>query len=184
MAHDPREQADPAMPRIQTGVTSFLGRMVETCIVTRDHRRTMEGLCRLGIGPWRIFTFSPENTANQTYRGRPAEFVLTVCFAEVGDMIWELIEPVSGDTIFRDHLDWHGEGVHHTAHDCNNIPFEARLEEFARRGFKLIQSGSWMGRNHFAFFGTEDATTTCFETYVFPDDWAYPEPDSWYPAKP
>ncbi|QXQ06166.1 VOC family protein [Sphingosinicellaceae bacterium] len=184
MAHQPEflESSGPA--EISVERMTFLGKMVETCIVTRDHRRCMEGLWRLGIGPWQVFTFSPENTTDQTYQGRPSEFVLTVCFAEMGDMIWEVIEPVSGDTIFRDFLDQHGEGIHHTAHDCNDIPFEARLEEFARRGFKLIQSGSWMGANHFAFFGTEDATTTCFETYVFPGDWTYPEPDRWYPAKP
>ena len=39
----------------------FLGNLVEVCVVTRDHRRTMEGLVRLGIGPWRVHTFTPEN---------------------------------------------------------------------------------------------------------------------------
>lgn len=39
-----------------------------------------------------------------------------------------------------------------------------------------------MGQNHFAFFETEDATTTCFETYEFPPDWDYPEPEAWFPA--
>ncbi|CAA9373324.1 hypothetical protein AVDCRST_MAG94-4340 [uncultured Leptolyngbya sp.] len=43
------------------------------------------------------------------------------------------------------------------------------------------QSGSWMGKNHFAFFETELATTTCLETIFFPDDWQYPEPEEWYP---
>ena len=161
----------------------FLGSVVEIAIVTRDHKRTMEGLWRLGIGPWQIHTFSPENVANQTYRGQPSPFVLKVCFAQVGGMIWELMEPVSGATIFADFLEQHGEGIHHLAFDCNNILFEERLAEFERRGFPLVQSGSWMGRNHFAFFETEHATTTCFETYAFPNDWQYPEPEAWYPPR-
>jgi ABC-type multidrug transport system ATPase subunit len=33
---------------------SFLGNLIEICIVTRNHRRTMEGMVRLGIGPWRV----------------------------------------------------------------------------------------------------------------------------------
>lgn len=160
----------------------FLGNAIETAIVTRDHKRTMEGLCRLGIGPWQIHTFSPENTTKQTYRGKPSPFTMKVCFAQVGTMIWELIEPISGSTIFAEFLELHGEGIHHVAYDCNNIPFEQRTAEFERRGFRLVQSGSWMGRNHFAFFETEPATTTCLETYVFPDDWAYPEPEEWYPS--
>lgn len=47
----------------------FLGNAVEIAVVTRDHRRTMEGLARLGIGPWRVYTFSPEKGALRP-RGR------------------------------------------------------------------------------------------------------------------
>ena len=161
----------------------FLGNAVEIAIVTRDHKRTMQGLWRLGIGPWQVYTFSPENTTNQTYRGKPSSFTMKVCFAQVGIMVWELIEPISGSTIFGEFLERHGEGIHHVAYDCNNIPFEQRIAEFGRRGFQLVQSGSWMGKNHFAFFETEQATTTCLETYVFPDNWEYPEPEAWYPPR-
>lgn len=162
----------------------FLGNVIEIAIVTQDHQRTMEGLCRLGIGPWQIHTFHPGNTTHETYHGRPCEFTMKVCFALAGTIIWELIEPVSGPTIFADFLKLHGEGLHHVAYDCNNISFEARVAEFERRGFPLIQSGSWMNENHFAFFETTHATTACFETYVFPDNWAYPDPDEWYPSRP
>ncbi|KAF2395187.1 hypothetical protein [Pseudomonas frederiksbergensis] len=47
-------------------VDGFLGNVVEIAIVTRDHKRTMDGLLKLGIGPWRVYTFNPENTRNQT----------------------------------------------------------------------------------------------------------------------
>jgi len=94
-----------------------------------------------------------------------------------------LMEPVSGPTIFADFLEEHGEGIQHVAYDCNNIPFEERITELTRRGFQCVQSGSWMGVNHFAFFGTEADTTTVFETYAFPSDWDYPEPEAWYPAR-
>ncbi len=167
----------------ESDADSFLGDVVEIAIVTRDHQRTMEGLWRLGIGPWQVHTFSPENTSDQTYRGQPSPFTLKVCFASLGNVIWEIMEPVSGPTIFAEFLERHGEGIHHVGYDCNNIPLEERIAEFERRGFQRVQSGSWMGRNHFAFFQTEDATTTCLETYVFPDDWQGPEPDEWYPPR-
>lgn len=162
----------------------FLGSAVEIAIVTRDYQRTMQDLWQLGIGPWQVHTFSPENTTNQTYRGHPHPFTLKVCFAQQGSLMWELIEPLSGPTIFAEYLECHGEGIHHVAYDCNNIPFDQRIAEFARRGFALVQSGSWMGTNHFAFFDTEDAATTCIETYFFPSNWAYPKPDAWYPPQP
>ena len=163
---------------------TFLGNIVEVAIVTADHKKTMEGLSRMGIGPWRVYTLSPKNTTNQTYRGEAAEFTMKVCFAQSGAMVWELIQPLSGPTIFREFLDRHGEGIHHVAYDCNYIPFEERLAEFRRRGFELAQSGSWEGKCHFAFFETEAAMTTCLETYAFQGDWEYPEPEEWYPARP
>ncbi len=39
---------------------SFLGGLLEICFVTADHQRTMQGLVRLGIGPWRVYTFNSE----------------------------------------------------------------------------------------------------------------------------
>lgn len=155
----------------------FLGNAIEICIVTSDHKRTIDGLLRLGIGPWKSYTFTPENTTNQTYRGKPAQFTLKVCFAQGANVVYEIIQPVSGPTIFGEFLDKHGEGIHHVAYDCHGIPWEERMAAFKDRGFELAQSGSWQGQNHFAFFETEDATTTCFETYFFPEDWEDPVAD-------
>ena len=163
---------------------SFLGNLVEVCIATRDHRRTMEGLVRLGIGPWRVYTFTSENVIEQTYGGRPAEFSLKVCFAEGKNVIWELMQPLGGPNIVEDFLEEHGEGIHHFAFDCENVPLGRRITEYAERGFPLTQSGKWMDQNAFAFFGTEGATSAVFETYVFPEGFEYPEPEEWFPAPP
>lgn len=162
----------------------FLGNLIEVAIVTADHEKTMQGMWRLGIGPWRVHRFSPDNTRDQTYMGDPTPFELIVCFADMGGVVWELMQPVAGRSIFADFLSTHGEGIHHVAYDCNGIPFDDRIDEFERRGFKMVQSGAWLGKNRFAFFGTDDATTTCFETYVFSEDWQFPEPDCWYPHPP
>ncbi|WP_291732046.1 VOC family protein [Leisingera sp. F5] len=175
------------LPSVVGGETlsnSFLGNAVELCIVTDDHVKTMEGLCRLGIGPWAVYTFSPETVSDQTYKGEPCEFALKVCFAQSGNMIWELMQPLWGPSIFQDFLDKHGTGFHHVAYDCNDEPWETRISELEKRGFKMVQSGKWQGQNAFAFFDTEDATGTTFETYHFPEGWDYPEPESWFPAPP
>lgn len=167
--------------RLEAG--EFLGNLVEVAIVTADHEKTMQGLWRLGIGPWRVYRFSPDNTRDQSYMGVPMPFELIVCFADMVGIVWELMQPVSGRSIFADFLSEHGEGIHHVAYDCNGIPFEDRIVEFERRGFKMVQSGAWLGKNRFAFFGTEDPTSTCFETYVFSDGWQFPEPIAWYPHR-
>lgn len=163
---------------------SFLGDAIEICIVTRDYRRSMEGLVNLGIGPWRVYTFDPETVSEQTYMGKPAEFSIKVCFAQAGNVIWEIMQPLSGPTIFQDFLDRHDEGIQHIAFNCGDKPWQERLREFESRGFRLVQSGKWVDKNVFAFFATEEATTTIFETYFFPKDFEYPEPEEWFPAPP
>jgi methylmalonyl-CoA/ethylmalonyl-CoA epimerase len=159
----------------------FLGNVIEVCFVTGDHRRTMAGLAALGIGPWRVYTFSPETVSEQTYMGEPAAYRIRVCFAEIGNMVYEIMQPLDGPTIFREFLDVHGEGIHHIAFDCNGIPWGKRMSGFAERGFRNVQSGVFADGNRFAFFATE-AATTILETIHFPDGFVLPEPEEWYPA--
>jgi len=165
----------------------FLGNVQEICIITRDHKKTIDGLSRLGIGPFQIHTFNSSSVTNQTFRGKQASFELTVCFATQGSIVWELMEPISGDSIMKEFLDAHGEGIHHVAFDCNHVPPKERRAEFEKRGFGLAQSGVWHGKRgtcEFMFFDTEGAISTCFESYCFSEDWEDPESTVWYPNKP
>ena len=165
-------------------ISDLLGKPVEVCIVSRDYRQTMIGLASLGIMPWRVYTFDPQTVTAGTYRGHPSDFSMKVCFAGSGDLTWEIIQPLSGPTIFAEHLEQHGEGLHHLAFDCNDLPWEDRIAAFEKLGFAVIQSGKWMDQNAFAFFGTEEATGAIFETYEFPPGFIFPEPEEWYPRPP
>ena len=61
----------PSVVTNETLSNTFLGNVVEFCIVTVDHIKTMEGFCKLCICPWAVYTFSPETVTDQTYRGIP-----------------------------------------------------------------------------------------------------------------
>lgn len=163
---------------------SFLGGLLEICFVTRDHRRTMEGLVRLGIGPWRVYTFDSRTVTDRTYRGQEADYAIKVCFADVGDLAVEIMQPLYGPSIFQEYLDTHGEGIQHIAFDVEQRAWSDRLAEFEGRGFPLVQSGRFMDANAFAFFDTEASTGTTFETYSIPHDFEWPEPEEWFPAPP
>lgn len=187
-------------------VSPFLGQPVEICIVTADLRQTLAGLVQLGIGPFKIYHFSPKTVLEQTIRGEKHAFEIRVAFAEQGRMIWEVMQPVSGPTAMQEFLDsTNGRGgIHHVAFDCmEGEPAEAhdrartgdaaraeavrRRLEFEQRGFGLVQSGVWHGKKgtcEFMFFDTEGAVNTCFETYVFSDDWQDPEDVEHHPPKP
>lgn len=174
----------PAVVSATALSNSFLGKLIEICFVTRDYRRTMEGLVRLGIGPWRVYTFDSTTVTDRTYHGEAADYAIKVCFADVGDLAVEIMQPLHGPSIFQEFLDAHGEGIQHVAFDCEEQPWDRRVGEFDRRGFPLVQGGRFQGANAFAFFDTEAATGTTFETYAIPAGFVWPEPEEWYPAPP
>lgn len=176
-----------ATPEVTGDVTlsnSFLGETIQVCLVTKDYRRTMEGLVKAGIGPWRVFTFSSDNCKDMKLHGKPARFSFKLCMAFSGSMFWEIVQPLEGESIYTDFLERHGEGVHHVAFDCNGQPWEERVASFEKNGFPCIQSGVWEGKVNWAYFGTEEATGTIFEIYDIPEDFVIPEPEYWYPAPP
>ena len=163
---------------------SFQGDTIQICIVSRDIHRTMEGMVKLGIGPWRLYEFGPDTVSDQTYMGQPARYKMKLALAFSGTMMWEIIEPVDGPSIYHEFLRDHGEGIHHVGMGCNNIPYAERVATYKARGLQLIQSGTWMGRVPYAYFGSEGLISTTGEIFDIPADFVMPEPLEWYPAKP
>jgi hypothetical protein len=174
----------PAVTGANTLSNSFLGDNIQICVVTRDFRRTMEGLVQAGIGPWRVYTFGPENVQELTYRGKPASYSMKLCLSFSGSMMWEIVQPLTGPNLYEEFLEKHGEGIHHVAFNCNDAPWQERLAAFREHGYEMVQSGLWEGRVPYAYFDTEEDTGTMFEIFDIPADFALPEPDEWYPAPP
>ena len=163
---------------------SFLGNAAQICVVTEDYRSAVDGFVKLGVGPWRVYTFGPGTVTEQTYMGRPQVYSMVVALATSGNMLWEIVQPLEGPSIYKDFLAAHGEGVHHVALGCEGLSFVQRVAEFEARGCKKIQSGLWVGKVPFAYFQTEDLTTTTLEIFDFPEGFALPEPEEWIPAAP
>ncbi len=90
---------------MSTPTLSFLGSITEVCIVTPDHKKTMDGLLRLGIGPFQIFDFNSSTVSNSNFRGKLSSFELKVCFAKQGDLTFEIMQPVRGESLMREYLD-------------------------------------------------------------------------------
>jgi hypothetical protein len=174
----------PTVTGENTLSNSFLGDNIQICVVSRDLHRTMEGLVRTGIGPWRVYTFGPDNVQELTYRGKPASLSMRLAIAFSGSMMWEIVQPLTGPNIYEEFLEKHDEGVHHVAFGCNNIPWENRIKAFKDHGYELIQSGIWEGKVPWAYFETEPDTATTFEIFDIPEDFVLPEPEEWYPAAP
>lgn len=166
----------------------FLGTIVEVCIVTPSAKHTMDGLLKLGIGPFQVFSFNSDTVPTQQYRGGLGCFELKVCFAKQGALTFEIMQPISGPSLMAEYLEKSGgnEGIQHVAFDLGNVPMAERQARMKAHGFDVAMEGRWKGRKgecHFCFFDTEGSTGTVFESIEFSEDWEDPE-CLWYPAPP
>ena len=108
---------------------------------------------QLGIGPWTAYRLEPPRLQDMRYHGEPAQFSLRHALAWQGDVQFELVQPLSGPSIFRDHLDERGEGLHHVGKYVAD--HAAAVEQALASGFMLLQSARGFGAEGdgaFAYF--------------------------------
>jgi methylmalonyl-CoA/ethylmalonyl-CoA epimerase len=48
-----------------------------------------------------------------TFRGREQPYSMKLALAQLGETMYELIEPLDGPNTYQEFLDTHGEGLHH-----------------------------------------------------------------------
>lgn len=163
---------------------SFMGDTMQICVLTHDIYRTMKQFVRLGVGPWRIYTFNEKTVGDLTYRGASSRNSVRLALAWSGTTFWEVVQPLEGESIYTEWLNRHGEGIQHVAQACNGMSFDDRIAEFERRGFGVTQSGKFNGAVRYAYIGSEESTGFAIELLDFPEGFEMPEPEEWYPSAP
>lgn len=75
-----------------------------------------------------------------TYLGKPGDWVCNLHIAYAGDTQIELIQPVSGSSIFQESLELHGDAVQHVAYWLDDADYDAAAAHLETSGYPLIQS--------------------------------------------
>lgn len=117
---------------------------------------------------WRRATFDASSVEELTLRGAPASFTIRLAFAGSGPEL-ELIEPVDGDSIYREWLDERGPGLHHLATAVTSL--EAATGLMAAAGFGVLQAGWGFapgGTGGFAYYDTAAALGYVLEAVELP----------------
>jgi methylmalonyl-CoA/ethylmalonyl-CoA epimerase len=152
--------------------------------VVRDLDRAMEAYWRVGVGPWRVYTYDPSRFREITYRGKPANWSFRLALATVGGFTLELIQPLSGESIYSEYLAAHGEGgIQHLGLIVEDV--DLVVEQARRSGYEVIQSGQGHGARgdgKFAYLGTQDDLRTVYEVMELPSERV--PPDCIYPPQP
>jgi catechol 2,3-dioxygenase-like lactoylglutathione lyase family enzyme len=120
------------------------GPVIQTAWVVPDVAATEAHLSALtGIREWTRLPdirFGPDAC---TFRGAPADFTAHISMAYVGDMQLELIQPVTGESIYSEFLDRTGGGLHHLCWEVDDL--DAALARAAEAGMPAVQTGDMAG---------------------------------------
>lgn len=162
---------------------SLMKSIDQVAVVVRDIDRAMERYVEeLGIGPWSVYTFSPDWIQNMTFRGKEQGYTMTLALAQVGDVMYELIQPVQGPSSYEEFLNERGEGLHHLGYFVDDI--DEAIKEMESKGFPLLQSGRGFGTDGdggYAYFETEGALGHIIEAIRLPA--RMPDPERTYPEQ-
>ena len=133
-----------------------------------------------GIGPWDVYEFNPDTVRDMHEDGQPVERSWRLALAQVGQMQWELIQPLDEESIYARFLAANGEGVHHVGVAVPS--FDATIETLRERGRDVVFGGEYKGVD-FAYLGTDRDLGVVTEIFAAPPGLEQ-KPDSVYPASP
>ena len=76
-----------------------------------------------------------------TYNGKPGNYSFHLYLAYSGGSMLELIQPVSGQSMYQEYIDRHPEGgVQHIAYLVPESELDKSISELKNKGFRIIQS--------------------------------------------
>lgn len=102
----------------------FFKNFVQIGVVVEDLDKAINNLTNIfGIGPFRVIDWPPEDRTDiqKYYHGEPADFTARMAFTELGPVELELIQPVSGISIWDEFLQESGGGIHHIRFNVEDI---------------------------------------------------------------
>jgi methylmalonyl-CoA/ethylmalonyl-CoA epimerase len=156
-----------------------LGDVLQAGIVVKDLQASMENYWRtLGIGPWKVYTYAPPMLRETTVRGQVVEYANRIAHAQAGPVQLELIQPLAGPSIFEEHLQGKGEGLHHIQSRTEDIA--GVLAAFRQIGVGVLMSGKY-GEGEFYFLDTERLLGVVYEVFQRK---SRPDPERTYPPEP
>jgi methylmalonyl-CoA/ethylmalonyl-CoA epimerase len=131
-----------------------LARFDHVGVIVRDMDKAVDYYHSLGFGP---FEPMPElHFAWLEDNGKPPakDTVLAFRTGKVGNARFELIHPVSGQSMQMDFLKKKGEGIHHVAYLVDDI--EKVTGEMKGKGLRLLVAGRFKEGGGIGFFNTDE----------------------------
>jgi catechol 2,3-dioxygenase-like lactoylglutathione lyase family enzyme len=138
-------------------------KIVQIAIVTRDIEASAKRWAALlGMPQSPITTTRPGQEVKVVYRGKPSSGQAKLTFFRTGQVVLELIEPVGGNTAWKEFLDQHGEGVQHIGIQVSDL--EGSVRRIQQLGYPEIHRGRYDKDNGtYVYFDTMKQLGTVVE---------------------
>ncbi|HXQ62623.1 MAG TPA: VOC family protein [Acidimicrobiales bacterium] len=134
--------------------------------VVRDLGRAIDGWLAAGVGPWLLLPHMTQT--GSVYRGRETAPVVSIAFANSGDLQVELIaQEDDSPSIYREFLDGGRQGFHHLAWWTED--FAAVTRAAGDAGWPVVHAGNAGGMAQFAYYDQGGATSTVVEVMELTD---------------
>ncbi len=119
-------------------------KIVQVAIVVKNIEESVKNFYDLfQIGPWEIYTYTPENTEDMQVRGKSCDYSMKLAFCRLGDIQLELIQPLDDKSIYAEFLRDKGEGLHHLGFDISD--YENVIKFAQDKNIGILQHGSHKG---------------------------------------
>ncbi len=116
----------------------------QVALVVRDIEKARHTYAALfGCEPPPVILTDEADKSHISSRGQTTPARAKLAFFPLGAVALELIEPFGGPSIWQEHLDQHGDSVHHIAFRTANMP--ATTAALAARGCPTVQTGDFTG---------------------------------------
>lgn len=122
-------------------------------IVVRDIEATARAWSTLLAVPVPEIAITAQlDEARTEFHGEPSTAQAKLAFFHLDNVQIELIEPIGGPSTWREHLDRHGDSLHHVAFRINGM--RDALASLDAAGAPLVQRGEFTGGRYAYVDGT------------------------------
>jgi catechol 2,3-dioxygenase-like lactoylglutathione lyase family enzyme len=119
----------------QTTPKTSLGKPLQVASIVKDAQETAQILwSTFGIGPFSFEDWPPQDRPEweSFYNGRPAQWRITLAFADLGSVEFELIEHIEGSSSYTEFIDRRGWGLNHLLFEVDDL--DATVAALAESG--------------------------------------------------
>jgi catechol 2,3-dioxygenase-like lactoylglutathione lyase family enzyme len=125
-----------AVPPFPTGQLQQLGYVVEDL-----DEATETFSATLGVPRFAVWRNMGAGLTEKIYRGRAEDFQFSCAFGYCGDVMIELVQHESGDSVFKEWLESRGPGLHHVCYLMDSPEeYEKSVDRMAEMGYPVAMS--------------------------------------------